>query len=217
MSIYNSLRRFGLRERTLEPEIGKLGRMADARGNAANRSRTMANSIDYGEDSPERLQAVRERIASRAAPAGRPIRARSGWWRSSKTFPPQMFALPSPQASGHFGENYVQEGARQDGAARATCRIGVAFHRSDPEQQDQADRRALSAWVHGIDRLKIAERLSAQRPADLPPLELHAGQRERRSDQERGRPADIARSLAAGRGTCRGCICAVSWRSPNAD
>jgi pyridoxal phosphate enzyme (YggS family) len=47
----------------------------------------------------------------------------------------------------------------------------VALHRADPEQQDTATSEKFN-WVHSVDRLKIAERLSAQRPAGLPPLQV---------------------------------------------
>ena len=48
----------------------------------------------------------------------------------------------------------------------------MAFHRPAAEQQDAPDRRDISPGCIRIDRLKIAERLSAQRPADLPPLQV---------------------------------------------
>jgi uncharacterized pyridoxal phosphate-containing UPF0001 family protein len=93
----------------------------------------------------------------------------------SKTFP-----APKPcwkrRAAGQraFGENYLQEGARQDRRRARKARAdpaGVAFHRPDPEQQDAADRRHFD-WVHTVERLKIAQRLSEQRPPDLAPLNI---------------------------------------------
>jgi uncharacterized pyridoxal phosphate-containing UPF0001 family protein len=62
------------------------------------------------------------------------------------------------------------------------------------------------SWVHSVDRLKIAERLSAQRPAGLPPLQVCIEVNVRRGQQgrrRRGRPA------LADRGDCRACNCAV--------
>jgi len=47
----------------------------------------------------------------------------------------------------------------------------VAFHRPDPEQQDAAIAASF-AWVHTVERLKIAQRLSEQRPPELGPLNI---------------------------------------------
>jgi uncharacterized pyridoxal phosphate-containing UPF0001 family protein len=47
----------------------------------------------------------------------------------------------------------------------------MALHRPPAKQQDAAVAEHFD-WVHSVDRLKIAERLAAQRPATLPPLEL---------------------------------------------
>ena len=74
-----------------------------------------------------------------------------------------------------FGENYVQEGiAKID--ALADLRTGIdpiRWHFIGPLQSNKT--RAVAEqfdWVHSVDRLKIAERLSAQRPDTLPPLQV---------------------------------------------
>jgi hypothetical protein len=69
-----------------------------------------------------------------------------------------------------FGENYLQE------ALAKQAELGdleLVWHFIGPIQSNKT--RALAehfAWVHSVDRLKIAERLSAQRPANLPPLNI---------------------------------------------
>ncbi len=68
------------------------------------------------------------------------------------------------------GENYVQE-AQQKIAALAG--EPLTWHFIGPLQSNKTAAVAESfAWVQGVDRLKIAQRLSAQRPARLPPLNI---------------------------------------------
>jgi pyridoxal phosphate enzyme (YggS family) len=69
-----------------------------------------------------------------------------------------------------FGENYVQEGV--DKIARVG-RAGLEWHFIGPLQSNKTRLVAENfAWVHSVDRLKIAERLSAQRPPGLAPLQV---------------------------------------------
>ena len=69
-----------------------------------------------------------------------------------------------------FGENYVQE-ALDKIAELAALRL--EWHLIGPLQANKTRTVAENfAWVHSVDRLKIAERLSAQRPAGLPPLNV---------------------------------------------
>ncbi len=69
-----------------------------------------------------------------------------------------------------FGENYVQE-ALDKIAELAALRL--EWHLIGPLQANKTRTVAENfAWVHSVDRLKIAERLSAQRPASLPPLNV---------------------------------------------
>lgn len=90
----------------------------------------------------------------------------------SKTFPAD--AVREAVAAGHtrFGENYVQE-ALDKMAALADARPRLEWHLIGPLQSNKT--RVVAEhfdWVHGIDRLKIAERLSEQRPDRLPPLQI---------------------------------------------
>lgn len=71
-----------------------------------------------------------------------------------------------------FGENYVQEGLDKI-EALADLRTQIEWHLIGPLQSNKTRAVAESFdWVHSIDRLKIAERLSAQRPAALAPLSV---------------------------------------------
>lgn len=69
-----------------------------------------------------------------------------------------------------FGENYLQEAlAKQAELAD----LPLTWHFIGPIQSNKTRTIAESfAWVHSVDRLKIAERLSAQRPAELPALNI---------------------------------------------
>nr|WP_314878214.1 YggS family pyridoxal phosphate-dependent enzyme [uncultured Pseudomonas sp.] len=68
------------------------------------------------------------------------------------------------------GENYLQEAlAKQD----ELTDLALTWHFIGPIQSNKT--RAIAehfAWVHSVDRLKIAQRLSEQRPAELPPLNI---------------------------------------------
>ena len=69
-----------------------------------------------------------------------------------------------------FGENYIQEGVDK---IAALADVPLEWHCIGPIQSNKTKLVAENfAWVHSIDRLKIAERLSAQRPANLPPLQV---------------------------------------------
>lgn len=116
-----------------------------------------------------RIQQVRARIAAACAAAGRPVNSVT-LLAVSKLQPVQ--AIRDARACGllDFGENYVQEGLDK------ICALGDAalrWHLIGPLQSNKT--RAVAEhfhWVHGIDRLKIAQRLSEQRPAGYPPLQV---------------------------------------------
>ncbi len=88
----------------------------------------------------------------------------------SKTMPAQ--AVREAYAAGQlaFGENYIQEGVDK---IAALADLPLEWHCIGPIQSNKTKLVAENfAWVHSIDRLKIAERLSAQRPVHLPPLQV---------------------------------------------
>jgi pyridoxal phosphate enzyme (YggS family) len=89
----------------------------------------------------------------------------------SKTFPPEAIRTVYALGQRAFGENYVQEGvAKMDALADL---IDAEWHMIGPLQSNKTNTAALRfAWVHTVDRAKIAARLSAARPAQLPPLNV---------------------------------------------
>ena len=88
----------------------------------------------------------------------------------SKTQPVAAVAALAAAGQLCFGENYVQEALDKITALAA---LNLEWHFIGPLQANKTREVAEHfAWVHSVDRLKIAERLSAQRPAGLPPLNV---------------------------------------------
>ena len=115
------------------------------------------------------LQAVRDRLAKAAQAAGRDP-AGITLLAVSKTKPLADVLAAVAAGQRAFGENYVQEGLDK---IIATVDRDLAWHFIGPLQSNKTRQVAEHfAWVHSIERLKIAERLSAQRPAGLPPLQV---------------------------------------------
>lgn len=89
----------------------------------------------------------------------------------SKTKPASSVATAYQAGQRAFGENYVQELVSK--ATELSRLNGIEWHFIGPIQSNKTKDIALYAdWVHSIDRLKIAERLSAQRPLDKTPLQV---------------------------------------------
>jgi len=115
------------------------------------------------------LAQVRKRIELACFAAGRPASA-VHLLAVSKTMPAQ--AVRDAHAAGQvaFGENYIQEGVDK---IATLADLPLEWHCIGPIQSNKTKLVAENfAWVHSIDRLKIAERLSAQRPANLPALQI---------------------------------------------
>lgn len=115
------------------------------------------------------LQGVRDRIGI-AARAARRDPAAVGLVAVSKTFPPSRLREAFDAGQRDFGENYLQEALAK---IEALSDLPIVWHYIGPIQSNKT--RAIAehfAWVHSVDRLRIAERLSEQRPVDLPPLEV---------------------------------------------
>jgi hypothetical protein len=90
----------------------------------------------------------------------------------SKTF--GAAAVRAAHAAGQraFGENYVQE-ALEKIEALADLHPSIEWHLIGPLQSNKTrDVATRFDWVHTVDRLKVAERLSAQRPASMPSMQL---------------------------------------------
>ncbi len=88
----------------------------------------------------------------------------------SKSFPAAAVRAAYQAGQRAFGESYVQEALDKIAALRD---LPLQWHFIGPIQSNKT--RAIAqyfSWVHSVDRLKIAERLSAQRPPNLPPLNV---------------------------------------------
>ena len=115
-------------------------------------------------------QAVAERIARATSIAGRA----SGSVRLlavSKTFPAEAVRAVHAAGQRAFGENQVQEGAAK---RQALADLPDAeWHLIGPLQANKTRVAAANFdWVESLDRLKIAQRLSAQRPPSMAPLDV---------------------------------------------
>jgi PLP dependent protein len=139
------------------------------------------------------LQACRKRIADACVKAGRaPDCARL--IAVSKTFPAD--AIREAHAAGQtaFGESYVQEALPK---LRQLSDLALEWHFIGPLQSNKTRQIAAHFdWVHGLDRLHIAQRLSEQRPAGLPPLQVCIQVNVSGEVSKRGVAADAALALA---------------------
>ena len=116
------------------------------------------------------LQHVRARIATACALAGRDVQEIT-LLAVSKTFPAQAVREAAAAGQRAFGENYIQEAADKIAALRDLPHL--AWHCIGPIQSNKTRLVAEHFdWAHTVDRLKTAERLSAQRPPALPPLNV---------------------------------------------
>ena len=117
------------------------------------------------------LQAVHQRIAAAAQQAGRQP-ADIALLAVSKTVPPDRIRAAYAAGQVAFGENYVREGVDKI-AALADLRHRLQWHFIGPLQSNKTRLVAEHFdWVHAVDRLRIAERLSAQRPAGMAALQV---------------------------------------------
>ena len=138
------------------------------------------------------IQQVRTRIQVACVAAQRPLSSVS-LLCVSKTYGPQAVSEAFGAGERCFGENYVQEGLDKI-EALADLRDSLEWHLIGPLQSNKA--RAVAEhfdWVHSIDRLKLAERLSAQRPPSLPPLNVCLQVNTSKEPSKSGvAPADLA-------------------------
>jgi pyridoxal phosphate enzyme (YggS family) len=115
------------------------------------------------------LQSVRQRIAAACALAGRDVNEVT-LLAVSKTFGPEAVREAHAGGQSAFGENYIQEGVEKMALLED---LPLQWHCIGPVQSNKT--RLVAGhfdWVHTVDRLKIAERLSQQRPAHLGPLQV---------------------------------------------
>ena len=117
----------------------------------------------------ENIAKVGERIRAAAQASGRDL-DHIGLLAVSKTKP--AAAVREAYAAGlrDFGENYLQEALEKQAEL---SELPLIWHFIGPIQSNKTKPIAENfAWVHSVDRLKIAQRLSEQRPADLPLLNI---------------------------------------------
>lgn len=117
------------------------------------------------------LQLVRNRISQACLKVHREIGSVT-LLAVSKTFPAEHVREAFNAGQKLFGENYVQE-ALDKIEALSDIRTDLTWHLIGPLQSNKTRPVAEAFdWVHTVDRLKIAQRLSEQRPAHLPPLQV---------------------------------------------
>lgn len=116
-----------------------------------------------------RLAQVHRRMREACAASGRaPDAVRLV--AASKTFPSDAIREAHTAGQSAFGENYVQE---MVGKIEALADLPLSWHFIGPIQSNKTgDIAGHAHWVHGVDRPRIARRLSEQRPAHLPPLQV---------------------------------------------
>jgi len=116
----------------------------------------------------------------------------------SKTFPAAVVREAYAGGQRAFGESYVQEALDKIAALHD---LALEWHFIGPIQSNKTRAIAESfSWVHGVDRLKIAERLSAQRPPDMPPLnvciQVNVSGEHSKSGAAPGEVAQLAQQIA---------------------
>jgi pyridoxal phosphate enzyme (YggS family) len=88
----------------------------------------------------------------------------------SKAQPPEKLREAFAAGQKQFGENYLQEALNKQ---LALSDLPIEWHFIGPIQSNKTQPIAQHfSWVHGVDRLKIAQRLNDARPAELPPLQI---------------------------------------------
>ena len=144
------------------------------------------------------MQAVRDRIARAARSCGRrpeDIRLLA----VSKTFPAERVAEVYAAGQSAFGENYVQEAVAK---IEVLHDLAVEWHFIGPIQSNKTRPIAEHfSWVHSIERAKVAERLNAARPHNLPPLnvciQVNVSGEDSKSGVAPGDEMALARAIAA--------------------
>lgn len=117
----------------------------------------------------DNIATVQQRICDAARKIGRDP-ADVGLLAVSKTKPAALIREAHAAGLRDFGENYLQESLDKQAQLQD---LDLVWHFIGPIQSNKTRPIAEHFdWVHSVDRLKIAERLSAQRPTDLPPLNV---------------------------------------------
>ncbi|MBI5276868.1 MAG: YggS family pyridoxal phosphate-dependent enzyme [Burkholderiales bacterium] len=139
------------------------------------------------------LQTVRERIAAACAAAHRPVEEVT-LLAVSKTFGPELIREAHAAGLVAFGENYIQEAVEK---MALLAGLPLQWHCIGPIQSNKT--RLVAAhfdWAQTVDRLKVAQRLSEQRPEDRPPLSVCIQVNIDGGPSKSGVPPEEARALA---------------------
>ena len=157
----------------------------------------MANNAQIMTVIASNLQAVNRAIAQAALTAQRRVESIT-LLAVSKTFPAAAVREAYHAGQRAFGESYLQEALDKIEALRD---LPLEWHFIGPIQSNKTRSIAENfAWVHGVDRLKIAERLSAQRPQNLPPLnvciQVNVSGEDSKSGISPGGVAELAQAVA---------------------
>jgi pyridoxal phosphate enzyme (YggS family) len=148
-------------------------------------------------DLAARLQHIRDRVQLASRLSGRPANA-VRLLAVTKTFPPAAIEQAVQQGQRCFGENYVQEGVAKIIALSVQPTLPpLEWHFIGPIQSNKT--RAIAEhfdWVQSLDRLSIAQRLSDQRPSQLPALQVLIQVNISAEDSKSGVSPDAALTLA---------------------
>jgi len=148
-------------------------------------------------------------MAAAAARAGRSAQSVT-LLAATKAQPPEVVRAAADCGLGHFGESYLQEALPKLDALRDRA---LTWHFIGQIQANKTRPIAERfAWVHAVDRLRIAERLAAQRPHYAPPLnvclQVHLGGEASKGGVEAAELPALARAVASlPRLTLRGLMC----------
>ncbi|OEY66482.1 YggS family pyridoxal phosphate-dependent enzyme [Marinobacter sp. X15-166B] len=118
----------------------------------------------------DNIESVTRRIQKATVEAGRDVNS-VRLLAVSKSRPAAEIRAAVAAEQYAFGENYVQEAC--DKMAELADLTGIEWHFIGPVQANKTRQIAENfAWVHSVDRFRIAGRLSSQRPPHLPPLNV---------------------------------------------
>lgn len=169
--------------------------------------------MDYMTAIAANLQAVRTRIAAAERESGRTAandHCAVSLLAVSKTWPAAAIREAWQAGQRAFAESYLQEALDKLEGLRD---LPIEWHFIGPLQSNKTRAVAENfAWLHTIDRAKIAQRLSEQRPSELPPLnvclQINVSGEASKSGVAPGEVAELARAVAGlPRLVLRGLMC----------
>jgi PLP dependent protein len=139
----------------------------------------------------------------------------------SKTKPATDVQAAYAAGQRQFGENYVQEAVDKISALKAEC-PGISWHLIGPLQSNKSRLVAESFdWVQSVDRLRIAQRLSDQRPGNMRPLniclQVNISGEENKSGLQPAQVEELARQVSQLPGLCLRGLMAIPEATDNSD